>query len=106
MSRSTAVVLADHFHVDVRCRPTYREVFAIARAFCDGDFVGERRTVSRAMSYGMIRDRFGDLPATVLTTRGVDYASLRDYLIDEYGADERHARRAALALTAPLRNLA
>lgn len=98
---NTALVVVERWRQNVRVRPTYRETLAIARAFADGDFTGERRCVENAAKLLP-----PNAPADWITYPGLQYATIRDYLIDEHDADPRIAAACALRLTAPLRSLA
>jgi len=92
----TALVLRDdsELHYDGTRQPklTYDETFRIGVAFCDGAYIAERA----------IRHRLDIGWRESLQFMAPDYATIRDYLIDEANADERVAAQIALHLTAPL----
>jgi hypothetical protein len=75
-------------------RPSERETWALGRAFCDGDFLGERRVARKLAPW---------LPAhqqrLFVSDGATPYSTIRDYLMDEHDADPRIAARVALHLT-------
>ena len=93
----TALVLREeselHYDYTRQPRRPVAEVRRIAIAFCDGAFLAAYR-----ISSGVYCERRNAIERSLEP----DYATIRDYLIDEANADERVAAQIALHLTAPL----
>lgn len=90
---NVALVVTDPWRQNVRHRPTFSETLALARAFADGDFTGENRCVRNAAKL------MPQAHTSWITRPGLQYATVRDYLIDEHDADPRIAAACALRMT-------